>query len=116
MTECLFRPDDKLDENVRIEGLVHAFSLHRGRLEAKRKTIEELLRELPEEFRVGSGSGGASFLAACNDRHGHQWGEHFDMEMLFVLGMGIDKAILVASREHWHLLPSGMPWFRLVNM
>lgn len=113
LAECRFRPDDKPGENMAVDGVVHKFQLHRGRLEAKRKLIEGLLGELPLEFRRSNGPG-TSFRMACKDRHGEQWTDLDSvMEELFVLGTGIDKVLLVAGRQHWHLLPGGVPWYRL---
>jgi hypothetical protein len=113
LAECRFRPDDRPGENVAVDGVVHKFQLHRGRLEAKREFIEQLLEELPLEFRRTNGPG-ASFLTACNDRHGEQWTDlQSVMEELFVLGVGTGKVLLVAGRQHWHLLPGGVPWYRL---
>ena len=107
---CTFGSGDNAAQKVEVEGVVRKFALHKGRLASKRRLIEELLGELPTEFRR-SGGGGWSFVNACMDRHGSQWtGLHQVMEELFVLGIAIGKAEFQAPREMWSELPGGMPY------
>lgn len=107
---CALDPSDDQRQKVPVEGVVRNFSLHRGRLAAKRRLIEEMLSELPLEFRR-SGGDGWSFLNACMDRHGGQWtGLRQIMEELFVLGIGIGKVEFKVPRELWPALPGGMPY------
>jgi hypothetical protein len=106
---CLFNDQDRTSQKMEVEGILHKFVLHRGRLAAKRRLIEELLGELPRKFRRSDGDG-ASFLEACLDHRGEQWTDlHQVMEALFVLGIAIEKVEFRVGREEWRLLPGGMP-------
>jgi hypothetical protein len=114
--DVLFRDDEvqdgsprNLDDLVMVEGLVNKFGLHKGRLESHRQDVADMLRGLPDGFRK-SGGGGMSFLDACVDREGVQWGEHRDIDSLFVLGMGLGLAKYCAPREMWKVLPGGVPY------
>jgi hypothetical protein len=108
---CLFSDQDRTSQKMEVEGVLHKFVLHRGRLASKRRLIEELLGELPREFRRSDEGGGASFLDACLDHRGEQWTDlHQVMEALFVLGIAIEKVEFRVGREMWPLLPGGMPY------
>jgi len=116
MKQCLSRPNENhnvttsLDGVLVVHGLVQSFSFHPGRIAEHADEIEALLKELPDEFQR-SGGGGWSFLNACNDRHGNLWtGLHQTMECLFCLGIAAGKANWVFPREHWNMLPGGVPY------
>jgi hypothetical protein len=68
-----------------------------------------LLNELPSSFKKDIG-GGWSFLQACETKDGVQWGEHRNMEQLFVLGMALGKVRYCLPRDLWQVLPGGMPY------
>ena len=102
--------DDLPPESIVTLGVVRAVVFHPTRLEENRAAIEGLLGQLPNEFMVGGG-GGWSFLNACVTQDGNQWGEHFDMESLFCLGMGIGRVVELMPRRMWKLLPSNMPYY-----
>lgn len=103
---CLSTDEDA----IHVEGVVHGARFDKDRLEAHRKNVQELLEELPDEFRVGGG-GGWSFLNACGDRHGNQWtGLHLVMEQLFMLGIGLNLAQFLLPRHMWEVFPRGMPY------
>ena len=96
-------------EIVKVQGIMNDFGFNPTKLETHRDIIIGFLEELPDSFKESSG-GGWSFLNACNDRHGVQWGEHRNMEQLFVLGIAINKAKFIMPREMWVVFPGGMPY------
>lgn len=90
---------------------INAYSFNPDRLNERKEEIEEMLSQLPDQFKK-SGGGGWSFLNACEDRHGHLWtGDHAIVEALFALGMAIGKVALMLPKERWHMLPGGMPFY-----
>jgi len=115
MRDCLYRPDEVPSDGsaptsaVIVEGAIGKFGLHPVRLASYRDAIAELLAELPDEFQPEAG--GWSFLQACVDRHGEQWGEHRDINALFVLAIGVGLGSWCLPREMWYVLPGGMPYF-----
>ena len=108
--ECLFRDGEDTSDYVSGEGIVRNFGFNPDRLESHRREISEMLAELPVEFHEGSGDG-MSFLNACCDKDGRQWGEHRNMEMLFAIGQALGKVQACAPREMWTMLPGGMPYY-----
>jgi len=113
---CLTIVKDDTDRKgaVIVEGIMSNFGFHPKRLEEKKAEIIALLNELPDSFHEGKG-GGMSFLNACNDKTGRQWGEHRSMELLFVLGMAIGKVKLCLPRKMWTVLPGGMPYYAVLK-
>jgi hypothetical protein len=108
--DCLFREGEDTSNHIRAEGIMTNVGFHPERLESHRVAIEEMLSELPNEFKQ-SGGGGWTFLNACNDKKGNQWtGEHRVVEQLFLLGIAIDKVKFQLPREVWSALPGGMPY------
>lgn len=105
--------EDCIKRGKIIKGIVRSFCFAPDRIEAKRADIEDMLRQLPDEFRSDKG-GGWSFLNACMDRDGVQWGEHRDMEALFALGIGIGAAreLMPNMRD---VLPGGMPYYSVLS-
>lgn len=108
--DCLFREGEDTTGYVEADGIVHPVGFHPGRLKSHELEIAELLDELPDEFKK-TGGGGWSFLNACMDKHGNQWGEHLNMEQLFQLGAGVGKVSLALPRAMWPILPGGMPYY-----
>lgn len=116
LKDCLYKdeelpadptsPKDLPDGAVFVMGIINNYGFHPGRLEQHKPEIRDLLAELPAEFTQGM-----SFLSACMDRHGEQWGEHRNMEQLFVLGMAVELVEECAPREMWPALPGGMPYY-----
>ena len=111
---CLYT-DDELAQNaaphdaVVVDSVIGSFGFHPGRIAAHTLDIRALLTELPDEFHIGKG-GGMSFLNACVDRHGNQWGEHRDINHLVSLGLAIGAASYPMPRELWEILQGGMPY------
>ena len=108
--DCLFRDGEDTSNYVSVPGIVTNVGFHPDRLRSHKAVIDAMLDELPEQFHEGHGDGW-SFLQACNDRHGRQWGEHHDMEQLFQLGIGIGRVTCPLPRELWSALPGGMPYY-----
>lgn len=114
--DCLYRDeelpaDGKAPEGtVVVQGVMYTFGFHPGRLEGHREEVKAWLMALPHTFRTSEG-GGWSFLNACNDEDGVQWGQHMNMEQLFCLGVGLGLAKCQMPREMWRLLPGGMPYY-----
>ena len=84
LLDCLFRDDEIVDgtpspEPVVSEGIMQRFGFHPARITNNAARIHEILLALPEFFCADKG-GGMSFLAACVDANGDQWGEHTNME------------------------------------
>ena len=73
---------------VIVQGVMCNFGLHPGRLQSHAEEIKAWLAALPKMFRQTEG-GGWSFLQACMDSDGVQWGEHNNMDELLCLGMGL---------------------------
>lgn len=111
--DCLFNEGEDTSKAVMVNGIVHEFGFHPERLAGHRTEIGELLTELPDEFHISRG-GGWTFLNACMDREGNQWGEHMNMEQLLVLGIATKQArFLMDDRKLWKALPGGMPYFSI---
>jgi hypothetical protein len=107
--DCLFRGGDSTTGSIEADGITWRVYFHPGRLEGYREEIAALLDELPDDFK-SSGGGGASFLAACQDKHGRQWGEHPTMQLLLLLGLATGKVEYCAPRKLWSAFPGGMPY------
>ena len=97
------------DGAILVAGITRKFGFDPGKVAQSTPVIAEILNELPEAFRADVG-GGWSFLQACEDKHGDQWGEHRNMEELFVLGIAADLAEFLLPREMWGVLPGGVPY------
>ena|SRR3990167_5404338 len=117
--DCLFKDEEMIEGKpiiapVEVEGIISRFGFHPDRIKIHAGEIIELLNELPEEFKEKTG-GGWSFLNACNDKEGRQWGEHNNMEQLFSLGIAIGKVKYCMPKEMWSMLPGGMPYLVILK-
>jgi len=114
LIDCLFNDEETAGgtpaEIVKVEGIVTEFGFHPGRLASHRDAIKALLDELPQPFQAATG-GGWSFLNACVDKNGEQWGEHRNVEQLCALGIALGLAKWQFPRSMWPALPGGMPYF-----
>lgn len=113
--DCMFKDEEVVDgvpviEPVKVEGVVNNYGFHPTRLESHRDGVKLFLGELPKGFHQNTG-GGASFLQACIDKGGNQWGEHPNIEQLMCLGIGLGLAKYCMPKEMWSVLPGGMPYF-----
>ena len=109
LTDCFFRDGENSECHIRVEGIMSTVGSHPGRLESHREDVATMLKCLPDDFQADKG-GGMSFLNACLDENGRQWGEHVTMEGLFLLGIGLDLAQWQLPREAWSACPGGMPY------
>lgn len=117
MMACLYRPEEIVDRKapadaVKAASVVATFYFHPERLEARRADVVSMLRQLPKPFRKDEG-GGWSFLNACVDRHGEQWGEHAHIDALFALAIALGLGTFPLERGLWVTLPGGMPFFTI---
>ena len=113
--DCFFKPEEIINEKppgdaVIVEGIRAKFGFHPARLKAKRSQVIEWLKALPGEFHKGSGDGW-SFLNACIDKNGQQWGEQISVEQLMCLGIGLGLVKYLLPRDMWQALPGSMPYF-----
>jgi hypothetical protein len=104
--ECL---NGTADGAILVEGIVNNFGFSQTAIDSHREEIAGLLNEMPPEFHK-AGGGGWSFLNLCLDKHGNQWGEHRNMEVLCCLGIAAGMAKWLLPREVWSALPGGVPY------
>jgi hypothetical protein len=112
LLECLFDEGEPTDGYKVGEGITKKVGFHPLRLEANRSKVEELLAQLPDDFKA-EGGGGSSFLNACLTKDGQQWGEHSNIEELLLLGTALGSVSYPMPRELWGALPGGMPYFAI---
>jgi len=112
--DCLFRDDvpqeEMMEKAVIVDGIMHKWGFVPAKLEEHKQDIIDMLLQLPDEFMETKG-GGMSFLNACVDKKGDQWGEHPSMDMLFSLGQAIKAVVCPLPRELWAVLPGNMPYY-----
>lgn len=112
--DCLFKEGEPAEPRIVGEGVLHDFGFHPARLASHEPAIIALLKELPDQFHEGSGDGW-SFLQGCVDRDGRQWGEHQNLEQLMALGNAIGRVVFLFPREHWKMLPGGVPYLTVLS-
>lgn len=95
---------------VSVHGITLQCFFDKSVIEKYDKEIKDMLNELPDSFRL-NGGGGYSFQQACYDKHGNHWGEHHDMQILFMLGMAASYVRCPFPRSLWRILPGGMPYY-----
>lgn len=111
---CLYQKkeiqDEKFaDECIHVSGIVNDFIFHPERLMAEKDHIEQMLSDLPDEFKHGW-----TFLNLCQTKSGKQWTDlHQTMEILMALGIAIGKIAYCCPREYWEVLPGGVPYIVL---
>lgn len=95
-----------------VEGVVSKFGFNPVKIEKHRKDIRDMCECLPEEFMQNSEAGGHTFLRACVDKDGVQWGEQRTVDNLICLGLATgDIQFLIKDRTMWQILPGGVPYF-----
>ena len=114
--DCLFKEHPACGTTfIPVKGITMNVGLQASKVEEHSGEIKELLDELPDNFKENSG-GGWSFLEACVDKEGNQWGEHNNMQELLMLGIASGWAgYLVSSRELWSAFPGGVPYFMIFD-
>ena len=112
--DFLFREGEDVTKAVKVAGIVHNYGFHPERLKSHFDDIDRFLNQLPDSFHERSG-GGMSFLNMCDDKDGHQWGEHLYMEQLVALGTGVSRVKYCMSRDMWTVFPGGMPYIVILK-
>ena len=124
LVDCLFKDEEMPDPGkppegaILVRGVINNYGLHPGRVANHKVEIVGLLDELDSSFHAPgpshpAGGGGMSFLNACVDKNGRQWGEHRNIEQLYVLGAAIGAASFPLPREMWGVMPGGMPYIAI---
>lgn len=108
--DCLFSKEDIVTDPVKVQGVRLDVGFNPKKLEQNCESIEAMLNHLPSEFKK-EGGGGWSFLNACLDDDGRQWGEHRNIDELICLGQATGKVSFMMPRSMWSSLPGGMPYF-----
>lgn len=122
-SDCLFRTHAEHEEYVKNHGVVIKVQsiqspkvtvcFHSERLESHKEEIKEMIMQLPDGFHKGKG-GGWSFLNMCQHKNGDLWtGFHTECEKLALLGMATHTLMPLIPIEESHILPNGMPYFRV---
>lgn len=106
--------EELIKEAICVKGITTSIGFDPQKIAIYKSEIVELLNELPDEFKHEIG-GGCSFLMACEDKHGNHWGEHKNMEELFMLGMACKRINCVFPREIWSMLPGGVPYYEIFD-
>jgi len=101
---------EALEGYVRGDGVRGRFLFNKAKLEKEKDNIVLMLRQLPHQFMKDQG-GGWSFVNACVTEKGDQWGEQRDIDDLVCLGVALGVVSFPLPREHWSMLPGGMPYF-----
>lgn len=115
MIDCLFSEEDIKDgppavkDTVEVQGVMATYIFNKERVRSHKDEVLNMLLELPVQFAAGE-----SFLNACQDQHGNQWGEHRDVEALMVLGIANQLVKVLIPREEWHKW-GGVPVFRVLT-
>jgi hypothetical protein len=113
--KCLFNEGEATENYVLAEAINVKVGFHPERLKQSEPAITELLNELPDEFKRGTGDGW-SFLNMCKDKHGNQWADlHQTMDELVALGLATKKISFLMPRDMWLSFPSGMPYLLVTN-
>lgn len=113
LMNCLYKDEEVIDgkppeDTILAEGIMMKIGFHPERLESHREEIKEILSQLPSQFNEG-----ASFLQGCVDKNGNQWGEHTNMDQLFMLGNALGYVKCPFPRAVWSSLPGGMPYYQI---
>jgi hypothetical protein len=107
---CLFKEGEDTSNHVAVKGITLSVGFHPERLKEKSSQIDDLLDQLPVEFHE-KGGGGMSFLQSGIDKNGRHWGEHKNMQELFLLGVGTGRIAKPFPDELVDSLPGGVPYF-----
>lgn len=93
-----------------VEGIKNTYWYNKKKIEQRTEDIEQMLSQLPKNFRKSVG-GGWSFLQMCMRDDDVQWtGLHVTMEKLMCLGIACGKMEYLMPKKLWCALPAGMPY------
>jgi len=107
---CLFKENEDTKNHTIGEGVMMKVGFNPERLKENESLIIEMLNDLPDSFKKGSG-GGMSFLNMCQDKEDNQWADlHRTMDELVCLGNAIGKLSFPMPKEMWSILPGGIPY------
>ena len=117
LNDCFFKDNEINDgkpkgDCIEVRGVVTHMGLHPGRVAENKTKIRKLLDQLPEKFHEETG-GGFTFLNACQDNFGKQWGEQLDVDKLICLGLATKDVEFCMPRDMWKALPGGVPYFMI---
>ncbi len=111
--DCLFKKGEPQNDAVIVKGVMLHIGFNPIKIEKHKQDIEDLLSGLPDSFKA-SGGGGYTFLNACDTKDGKQWADmHKTMDELVCLGLATGKVEFCMPRDHWSILPGGMPYFMI---
>ena len=113
-SDCLFKDGEDHSNFIEAHGITISVGFNPVKLKENEEKIKDLLGQLPETFFDKRG-GGWSFLQACVDSTGRQWGEHMNMQELFLLGIGIGLVQECLPKEFWGALPGGVPYYVITS-
>lgn len=109
--DCLFKDGEDTTNHIKVVGITMNVRFHPQRLEEKRELVQELLNELPSEFKKGY-----SFLKLCTTKEGELWtGLHRICEFLVLMAIGLNLMEYCFPREIWEVLPGGVPYVSLIG-
>ena len=104
----------KSDTNcIEVQGITGIARFNLDILSFFKEEVKSYLLQLPNQFlseRMG-GKGGWSFLNACMTEKNEHWGEHMDMQRLFLLGEALGYVRCPLPKQMWTALPGGMPYY-----
>lgn len=108
--KCLFKAGEDHSNFVEAEGVMVKIGFHPGRIAEKTEEINQMIEQLPNEFKKDTG-GGWTFLNACQNAKGEQWADmHQTIDELVCLGLATKKISYLMPREFWQMFPGGMPY------
>lgn len=113
--DSLFKQEEVVNgkpivEPIKADGITCTIGFHPERLNNHKKEIEELLDELPKEFKDGW-----SFLNLCQTNKWNTWtGNHQVCEQLMVLSLAVNKMSYCFPKEMWPILPGGVPYIQII--
>jgi hypothetical protein len=107
--KCLYEEGEDTTGYIPANGVMTKVGFNPIRIAENTESIIEMLNDLPDSFKTSNG-GGTTFLNACVDKLGNQWGEHSNIDQLLCLGIAIGKISFPIPKEMWAALPGGMPY------
>lgn len=95
---------------IHVEGIHHSANLRTKRIEENYDDITLYLSQLPDKFKKGW-----TFLEFGVNKKGDKWTSHFETaEKLLLLGIAAGRVEYINTRNVWEILPSGLPYVKIV--